>query len=114
MTGSPYKGRFPMLLRDHPLITYKGIRSWPPGWLWRTGNDTTNPKGEVGILKDVILSTIEPDNRCFLVMEHLDAEYIGALLLSDTVFSREIFGVLIQNRGKKIQEIGDIDLSYTL
>src|SRR5262245_1811068 len=103
-----------MLLREHPLTMYKGNRSWPPAWLWRGGNETTNPQGEAGILKDVIPSTIEPYERCFLVMEHCGAEYIGALLLSDAAFCREIFGVLVQNRGKPIQEIGNIDLRYTL
>jgi hypothetical protein len=72
------------------------------------------PKGEVGILRDVIPSTVEPYDRCFLVMEHRDAEYIGALLLSDTAFCREIFGVLVKNRGKTIQEIGSIELAHTL
>jgi hypothetical protein len=45
-------------------------------------------------------------------MEHRGAEYIGALLLSDTAFCREIFGV--QNRGKAIREIGSVDLAHTL
>ena len=103
-----------MLLREHPLLKYKGNRSWPPRWLWRAGNDTTNPKGEVGILKDVIPSTIEPYDRCFIVMEHRGAEYIGALLLSDTAFCREIFGVLVQNRDKPIQEIGSVNLRHTV
>ena len=35
-----------MLLRDHPLMMYNGIRSWPPVWVWKGGNDNTNPKGE--------------------------------------------------------------------
>src|SRR5262245_45428144 len=103
-----------MLLRDHPLIRYKGNLSWPPRWLWRAGNDTTNPTGEIGVLKDVIPSAIEPYDRCFLIMEHRGAEYIGALLLSDTAFCREIFGLLVQKCGKTIREIGDIDLRYTL
>ena len=103
-----------MWLRDHPLMSYHRVTSWPPTWLWRTGNETTHPKGEIGILKDVIPSTIEPYDRCFLVMEHCGAEYIGALLLSDPAFCREIFGVLIQNRGKTIQEIGSINLRYML
>ena len=47
-------------------------------------------------------------------MEHRGAEYIGALLLRDTAFCREIFGVLVKYRGKTIQEIGSIDLRYTL
>jgi hypothetical protein len=72
-------------------MSYRGVPSWPPTWLWRSGNETTNPKGEVGILRDVIPSSIEPYDRCFLVMEHHGAEYIGALLLSDTAFCREIF-----------------------
>jgi hypothetical protein len=100
------------MLRGHPVMIYKRNRSWPPTWLWRSDNDNTKPKGEVGILRDVIPSTIEPHDR--YLMEHRDAEYIGTLLLSDQAFCRKIFGVLIQNRGKTIQEIGDIDLSYTL
>jgi hypothetical protein len=62
-----------MLLRAHPLMTYKGIRSWPPAWLWRGGNENTHPEGEVGILKDVMLSTITPCT-CFLIMEHCGAQ----------------------------------------
>ena len=101
-----------MLLRDHPLMSYKGNRSWPPSWL-RRGNQTTNPQGEVGILKDVIPSSIEPYDRYFLIVEHRGAEYIGVLLVSDT-FRREILWVLVQNRGKTIEEIGNIDLADTL
>jgi hypothetical protein len=104
-----------MLLRDHPLMSYRGARTWPPPtWLRRGGNDTTNPRGEVGILKDVIPSFITPYDRCFLIMEHRGTEYVGVLLISDTAFCREIFRVLLQNRGKTMQEIGSIDLAHTL
>jgi hypothetical protein len=102
-----------MLFRDHPLMVYKGNRSWPPAWLWTAGYDTTHPTGEVGILKAVLRSHIEPHDRCFLVMEHCGAEYVGALLLSDPSFCQEIFEVLSGHVGKTIQEIGDIDLSHT-
>jgi hypothetical protein len=61
-----------MLLRDYPLITYKGNRSWPPTWLWRGANETSNPKGEVGILKDVISFAVEPYDRCFLIIVELN------------------------------------------
>jgi hypothetical protein len=103
-----------MWLRNHPRVSYRRVPSWPPTWLWRGGNETTSPKGELGILKDVIPSTIEPYDRCFLVMEYRGAEYIGALVLSDTAFCRKIFGVLLQNRGKTMQEIGSIDIAHTL
>src|SRR5262245_49305882 len=108
-----------MLLRDHPLMMYNGIRSWPPVWVWRGGDANTYPKGEVGILLDVALcgislSGIPPNSRCFLIMDHLGAEYICTLLLNDGVFCRLVFDVLLQNRFKPLREIGAIDLSYSL
>jgi hypothetical protein len=101
-----------MLLRDHPLMMFQGNRSWPPDWLWRDGYDDSHPRGEVGILKNVIPSTTA--DGCFLIMEHCGAEYMGVLLLSDPAFCGEIYRVLIQHCGETIREIGDIDLSYTL
>jgi len=102
-----------MQLRDHPLMSYRGTHSWPPAWLWRGGYETTYPQGEVGILKYVMASTVAPYNRCFLIMEHCGAEYIGALLLSDPAFCREVYQVLLKSSGDTIQEIGGIDLSHT-
>lgn len=102
-----------MKLRDHPLMTYKGVSSWPPAWLWTAGYDTTHPTGEVGILKAVLRSHMEPHDRCFLVMEHCGAEYVGTLLLSNPSFCQELFEMLSGHVGKTIQEIGDIDLSDT-
>ena len=103
-----------MLLRDHPLMTYKGNRSWPPAWSWTGGYDSTHPQGEVGILKAVVRSRIQPQDRCFLVMEHCGAEYVGALLLNDPAFCQEIFRILNVHVGETVEEIGNIDLSYTL
>ena len=37
-------------------------------------------------------------------MEHCGAQYIGALLLSDPAFFREICRLLVQNCGETIQE----------
>ena len=47
-------------------------------------------------------------------MEHLGAEYLGALLLDDRGFCRVVHDALLQNRFKPIREIGGIELSYTL
>jgi hypothetical protein len=48
-----------MLLRDHPLMVFKGVRSWPPLWLRPRGSyENTHPTGEVGILKDVLPFTL--------------------------------------------------------
>jgi hypothetical protein len=103
-----------MVLRDHPLMTYRGNRSWPPAWLWTVGYENTYPQGEVGILKAVLRSHLQPLDRCFLILEHCGGEYVGALLLNDPAFCVEIVEVLMQHLGGTIQEIGDIDLNYTL
>ena len=102
-----------MKLRDHPLLSYKGARNWPPIWLWGGGDRYVHATGEVGVLKDVMFSSIEPYEKCFLIMEHEGRKYLGTLLVEDPVFCREIYTLLIEQRGKSIQEIGDLDLSYT-
>ncbi|HEY7320696.1 MAG TPA: hypothetical protein VIE89_24285 [Candidatus Binatia bacterium] len=103
-----------MKLRDHPLMRYRGSRSWPPAWLWRGGDETTYPQGEIGILKDVLLSTIAPETTCFLIMEHCGAEYMGALLISDPAFYRQICKIIFRNRGRTIHDIGEFDVSHML
>jgi uncharacterized protein (DUF736 family) len=45
-------------------------------------------------------------------MEHEGRKYIGTILIGDPSLCYEIYAVLIEQRGKPIQEIGDIDLSY--
>ena len=104
-----------MKLRDHPLMTYYGAHSWPPAWSRRRGSyENTRPIGEVGILKAVLPSTLPPKKICFLIIEHCGAEYMGTLLLTDPVFCREIWTILVQNCGKAMRDIGEIDVSHTL
>jgi hypothetical protein len=45
-------------------------------------------------------------------MEHEGRKYIGTLLVEDPVFCQEIYAVLIEQRGKPIRDIGEIDLGY--
>jgi hypothetical protein len=101
-----------MKLRNHPLMSCRGMRNWPPAWLWRDGSEDTRPAGEVGLLRHVILSDIDPPKRCFLVMEHMGAEYIGYLSFENSAFCREIYRVLRDHCGNPINEIGDVDISY--
>jgi hypothetical protein len=103
-----------MKLRDHPLLSYKGISSWPPTWLWGGGDRYVHAIGEMGVLKDVFLCSVEPYEKCFLIMEHEGRKYIGTLLLRDPTFCEEIYAVLIERRGTAIQEIGEIELDYML
>ena len=95
-----------MKLKDHPLMP------WPPAWLWRGGSEDTRPIGEVGLLRDIILSNIDPPNRFFLVMQHMGAEYIGCLSFGNSAFCREVYGILSEHCGNTILEVGDIDISH--
>jgi len=108
------QARIRMLLRDHPLLNHRGVPSWPSSWTWISGLDNDHPVGEIGILRDVQLSNIEPADRCFLYIDFDGASYIGCLLIDDTAFCRQIGELLLANRNKPIADIGSLDLSTTL
>ena len=103
-----------MLLRDHVGMTYKGIRSWPPGWVWLDGPKEEQPKGEVGILRSVLLSKMHQAKRCFLLMSFEGSSYLGCLLFDDHVFCSQIVSVLQKHCNQLIAEIGSLDLSSIL
>jgi len=103
-----------MDLRDHPLMSFYGIRSWPPVWSWAYGAKDRQPRGEVGILKDVRLSKIKPAQRCFLDIDHEGSKYIGCLLIEDHKFCDWATRFLHTCLERPIVEIGSLDVSYTL
>lgn len=103
-----------MLLRNHPLMSYKGIPNWPPIWTWTDGLENTRPRGEIGILKGVALSKVQPADRCFVYIDHEGSSYIGCLLFDDSVFCGQIAKLLQGCRDRRIAEIGSLDLSHTL
>jgi hypothetical protein len=49
-----------------------------------------------------------------LIMEHCGAQYTGSLMLGDHAFYLLIYALLVHNCGETIQDIGDIDIGYTL
>lgn len=100
-----------MLLRDHPLMRYRGVPSWPPVWTWVSGAANKRPEGEIGILRDVVPSNIEPADRCFIHVEIDEASYMGCLLIDDTAFCRQVVDLLLANRNRPISEIGSLDLA---
>jgi hypothetical protein len=103
-----------MELRSHPLMCYRGLNNWPPTWTWRGGQENIRPKGEVGILRDVFLSRVEPKSRIFLIVEHEKQEYMGCLLFSDWTFCGQISELLRSHCGKSIAEIGSLDISHVV
>jgi hypothetical protein len=84
-----------MLLRDYPLMSYRGIRNWPPAWTWINSRDDKQPRGEIGILTMAFLSTMQPANRCFLLISYEESSYMGCLLFDDATFCKHI-GDLLQ------------------
>lgn len=100
-----------MELRYHPLMSYRGLNNWPPTWTWRGGQENIKPKGEVGILRDVFLSQVEPSSRLFLIMELEEQEYMGCLLFTDCTFCSQIYELLKDHCGATIAEVGNLDVS---
>jgi hypothetical protein len=102
-----------MQLRDHPLVSFFGRHSWPPVWTWIGGQRDQYLRGELGVLKEVRLSE-RPAQKCFLVMEHENALYMGCLLISDHAFCEQIFELIGKHRGYSVKAIGDINVDHLL
>jgi hypothetical protein len=100
-----------MELRNHPLMTYRGINNWPPVWTWRGGRENIKPQGEVGVLQDVFLSNVVPHSRIFLIVAHNEEEYMGCVLFTDYTFCGQIYQLLKAHCGNTIGEIGSLDVT---
>jgi hypothetical protein len=110
---SPPALKMAMELRNHPLMSYRRLSSWPPTWVWIGGNEDKQLRGEVGILKQVRMVDGHPIvHRCFLWIEYEDSMYLGCLLLSDFSFCERVSKLLEQNIGRSIEYIGSLDLSH--
>ena len=102
-----------MRLRDHPLMSYGGVRNWPPVWVGIAG-EKRRPRGEIGILREVRYARVSlRRSRLHLVIGYRQSYYMGTLLFGDRAFCLQIYQILTNNCGKSIQQIGAIDLSYT-
>jgi hypothetical protein len=101
-----------MLLRDHPLMHYRGVPSWPPNWVWTDGSEEKRPKGEIGVFRRLVESNIQPSNRCFLFIDYEESSYIGDLTVDDHAFCAQIVRFLQAHcYNLPIAEIGSLNLS---
>jgi hypothetical protein len=104
-----------MLLRNHPLMSYKSVPSWPPEWVWTYGLEDKRPRGEIGVFRWVVESNIQPSNRWFLFIDYEESNYIGCLTVDDHGFCAKIVRFLQAHCcNRPIVEIGGLDLSHTL
>ncbi len=100
-----------MKLREHPLMIRGGILNWPPIWVWTGGEKNERPRGEVGVLIEVIPSSLDC-RRLFLTIEYNDSEYMGCLLFDDVTFCRRIYHLLKGSYRHSILEVGELDISH--
>jgi hypothetical protein len=99
-------------LRDHPLMTKRGIRSWPPVWIEKYGAKELT--GEIGRLTYVGTNARRFPEAIFLHMVYEGTPYYGSLLTEDYAFRWALYELLQNNIGRTIKEIGELDLSYLL
>src|SRR5215510_1427151 len=107
------EGGSPMLLRDHPLMSYRGVRNWPPVWIWTHGRERVTLRGEIGTLIEVRHSPVTT-HSLLLDMRHQGSEYLGCLLFGDPAFCRQMATILRRHIGRPIAEIGSLELLHTL
>jgi hypothetical protein len=102
-----------MLFRDHPLMRRRGVASWPPTWTWTGGPENRHPKGEVGVLRGVTQSNIQPANRCFLFIDHEESSYGAVLTVDSGDFCTKIVRFLQALCNRPIAEIGGLELPHS-
>jgi hypothetical protein len=103
-----------MELRDHRLMSYRGMPNWPPVWVRRkSAAEQQTLRGEIGILQQVITTEIDY-RRSFLLIEHEGLPYMGCLIFSDRRFCRPIVKLLRRHCGYSIKYISAIDLDRAL
>ena len=103
----------PMKLRDHRMMSHRGVKNWPPVW---TRLGTMSSKSSEGKL--VFFSILFSIPKCpvgaFVVIEHEGKTYVGTLLFQDRAFCKQVSDLLHRHVKRTIKEIGNLDLSDTL
>lgn len=93
-------------------MLYRRERNWPPSWIWAGTGVDAQPRGEVGFLHDIQIFKVDP--RVVLLMALHDVAYIGCLQFDDAANYQRIGAILRRQIGRRIKDIGDLDLSALL
>jgi hypothetical protein len=96
-----------MKLNDHPLMSHKGLRNWPPSFL--AFNHEDRLAGELGILRHVMADQTDM-NRVFLLTEYDGLGYVGCVQFDDKEFCSRIATVFRNSIGKPLKEIGEFEI----
>jgi hypothetical protein len=89
-----------------------GVRNWPPVWV-RSNEHVKLIRAEIGTLKRAYFKR-SLGNGFHLVMEYEGKEYMASISFDDAQFCQNLYSFLQSHTGRSIQEIGDLDLSFTL
>ena len=100
-------------LRHHPLLNYRRVKNWPPVWTRGTEGIVQIVKGEVGVLKEVYYDAGK-SNKCFLVIDYQLQSFTGCINSPTKAFCTQLTHLLREHIGRSIEEIGDLDVSFTL
>ena len=98
-----------MKLRDHPSMSRRGVRNWPPEWKATRRSKDKLPKGEVGILKEVFM-TDNSDCELLMTIEFEGQRYFGGLEFEDPWFCSQVYNLLQHHFGRTIEDVGDLEL----
>jgi hypothetical protein len=102
-----------MQLRDHPLMTFRDLRNWPPAWVRLGTVQGKAPKivaGEIGTLKEVRYYT-DRRGRIYLTIDHDGGAYVGCVLFDALVFCEKVAEHLQRCCSMSINAIGSSDIA---
>jgi hypothetical protein len=99
-------------VRDHPDMSYRGVRNWPPMWMLKRDHSVRALMGEAGVL--TFVRSNSRMSKCFLFIDFEEELYIGTLIFNDRTFCRQISNLLCEHIGRPIKEIGDVNVSHLL
>ena len=102
-----------MKLRNHPLMSYRGLKNWPPVWTRAKNNVVKTVNGEVGILT-YVHSNAQSSSRCYLIMDYEGETYVGTLIFGNQAFCKQFSDLLRLHLKSPIKDIGDLDVSHML
>ena len=98
-----------MKLRDHPLMSSDGFRTWPPSWLCVYGTNKTIEQNEIGILTRASFHALGK-SRIMLWMQNGNGGYSASLYIDDYQFCLKVYERLKDCIGKSIEDVGDLEL----
>jgi len=78
------------------------------------GEENHHPRGEIGVLREVVLSNINPADRCFLYIDYERSKYVGCLLIENQNFCGQIVKLLQGHCDCPVADIGSLDLTSML